>query len=148
MRESMQTERLKEGMRAKTIGIIVIVFSIVSTAICVVAFGQIKVPNSLYGSHTVWSVSLIVVYITSGIGGVLFGYLITKVGSVLVYLAENIDTYIAGPTERGAESEGLSEVVKIGCPSCGIESEYPASKWDVFSSVKLMCKACGHQFRH
>ena len=57
----------------------------------------------------------------------------------------------------GRESEDVVESylvvpekpdVTVVCPKCGYEENFPRMKWDVFSSVKIKCGACGHKFRH
>lgn len=75
-----------EGDVAKIIGTLIIYLSIISAAICIFAFGKIEIQDSLYSTRTVWSPTLIGIFVAGGINGAFFGYLLSKVGSVLKHL--------------------------------------------------------------
>jgi hypothetical protein len=59
------------------------VLSFIGAAICVFSFGRIEVPSGMYSTETQWSPLLVSVYIAGGLNGMFFGYLLSKVGSVL-----------------------------------------------------------------
>ena len=78
-----------EGDTASFIGNAIIWLSLVGAAICVFAFGRIEVPTGLYGTETRWNSLLITIFITGGLNGAFFGYLLAKVGSVLKKLEQS-----------------------------------------------------------
>jgi hypothetical protein len=77
-----------EGSATGTLGTVLIVLSIVSTCICVMAFGRIRIPSGLYGTQTVWSSTLVMAYVAAGLNGVLLGFVLQKVGSILRHLEQ------------------------------------------------------------
>lgn len=72
-----------EGSVASAIGDAIMVLSFIGAAICVFSFGRIEVPSGMYSTETQWSPLLVSVYIAGGLNGMFFGYLLSKVGSVL-----------------------------------------------------------------
>lgn len=71
-----------------TLGRVLIWLSIVSSIVCVSVYGRARVPGGLYGSEIVWSSTLVMAFIAAGLNGVLFGFLLSKVGSVLKHLEQ------------------------------------------------------------
>lgn len=78
-----------EGSTASLIGDMIIVLSAISAVVCIMAFGRVEVPNGLYSTQTQWSPLLVSVYIAAGLNGMFFGYLLSKVGSVLKHLEKS-----------------------------------------------------------
>ena len=68
------------------LGKVLIWLSIMSSVICAFVYGRVRVPDGLYGADTVWSSTLVMVFIAAGLNGVLFGFLLQKVGSILRHL--------------------------------------------------------------
>ena len=77
---------LTEGSATGTLGTVLIVLSIVSTCFCMMTYGRIQIPDGLYGTQTVWSSTLVMAYVAAGLNGVLLGFLLQKVGSILRHL--------------------------------------------------------------
>lgn len=75
-----------EGDYTSLIGQAIIWLSIVAAAICIFLFGQYEVPDGLYRTKKVWNTTLIGFYVASGLNGVFFGFLLSKLGSVLKHL--------------------------------------------------------------
>lgn len=74
---------LTEGDYTSIIGQGIIWLSIVSAAICAFVFGQVEVPDGLYSTKKVWNATLVGLYVAPGLNGVFFGFLLSKIGSVL-----------------------------------------------------------------
>lgn len=79
-------EVLSEGEYTSMIGQAIIWLSLAGAAICIFMFGKIEVAEGLYSTKTIWSSSLITAYAVAGVNGAFFGFLLSKVGSVLVRL--------------------------------------------------------------
>ncbi len=75
-----------EGDYAALIGQAIIWLSIVGAAICIFLFGQYELPDGPYSTKKVWNTTLIGFYVASGLNGVFFGFLLSKIGSVLKHL--------------------------------------------------------------
>lgn len=75
-----------EGDYAALIGQAIIWLSIVGAAICIFLFGQYELPDGPYSTKKVWNATLIGFYVASGLNGVFFGFLLSKIGSVLKHL--------------------------------------------------------------
>lgn len=75
-----------EGNATATLGTVLIVLSIVSTYVCIMAFG--RVPAGLYSTRESWNSTLVMAYIAAGLNGVLIGFVVNKVGSVLKHLEQ------------------------------------------------------------
>lgn len=74
---------LTEGDYTSMIGQGIIWLSIASAAICAFLFGQVEIPDGLYSTKKVWNTTLVGLYVASGLNGVFFGFLLSKIGSVL-----------------------------------------------------------------
>jgi len=79
---SVETSGSSEGDTASFIGNAIIWLSLISAVICIFALGRTEVSNGFYNT-TQWNSLLITMFIAGGLNGVLFGYLLAKVGSVL-----------------------------------------------------------------
>lgn len=79
---------MSEGDYTSIIGKAIIWLSIAASGICLFVFGRVQVPAGLYGTETVWSTALVMSVIAAGIDGIFFGFLLTKVGSVLRHLEQ------------------------------------------------------------
>ena len=79
---------LSEGDYTSMIGQALIWLSLASAVICVFAFGRVEIPSvSEYSSpEKVWNASTVIACITVGLNGAFFGFLLSKVGSVLKHL--------------------------------------------------------------
>ncbi len=75
-----------EGEYTSMIGQAIIWLSLAGAVICILMFGKIEVAQGLYSTKTIWSSSLITAYAVAGVNGAFFGFLLSKVGSVLVRL--------------------------------------------------------------
>ena len=73
-----------EGHATATLGTVLIVLSIVSTYVCIMAFG--RVPVGLYSTRPAWNTTVVMTYVAAGLNGVLMGFVVNKVGSVLKHL--------------------------------------------------------------
>jgi hypothetical protein len=72
-----------ESVTASFIGNAVIWLNLLSAIACIVAFGRVTVPDSLYGSTQQWSPTLVVFIAAAGLNGMFFGYMLSKIGSIL-----------------------------------------------------------------
>lgn len=75
-----------EGDYATFIGQAIIWLSIAGAAICILLFGQYEFPDGPYNTKKVWNIPLIGQYVVFGLIGVFFGFLLSKIGSVLKHL--------------------------------------------------------------
>jgi hypothetical protein len=77
-----------EGSTAKLVGNVVIWLSLASSVVCILVFGRVSVPDGSYATKEVWSWLLVTAFVAAGANGVFFGYLLSKVGSVLLRLEQ------------------------------------------------------------
>ena len=78
-----------EGSTASNIGNALIWLSLVAAVVCIFVYGRVEIPDGIYNTREVWSPLIVLACIASGLNGAFFGYLLSKVGSVLRHL-ENL----------------------------------------------------------
>lgn len=85
---SAAADPLSEGGMTSAIGKAIIWVSIAAAITCIFTLGRVEIPNTdgLYGSHTIWSSTLVASFVAAGLNGVFFGFLLDKIGSVLARL--------------------------------------------------------------
>lgn len=80
---SAPEEMLSEGEYTAMIGQAIIWLSLIGAAACIFMFGRIEISEGLYSTKTAWSSSLVTMYAVAGVNGAFFGFLLSKIGSVL-----------------------------------------------------------------
>ena len=75
-----------EGGTASMIGNAITWLSLAAAILCIFMFGRVEVPSGMYSSKTQWNAALISIFAGAGVNGMFFGYLLSKVGSVLSHL--------------------------------------------------------------
>ena len=83
---STPEEALSEGEYTAMIGQAIIWLSLIGAALCIFMFGRIQVSEGLYSTKTIWSSTLVATYAVAGVNGAFFGFLLSKIGSVLIRL--------------------------------------------------------------
>ncbi|XOV78140.1 MAG: hypothetical protein ACFHVJ_14475 [Aestuariibacter sp.] len=77
------TPNSDEGKATENLGWIIVWLSVISCIILVFTFGKIETG---YGKE-VWVPGTVILYVGMGINGVLFGYLLAKVGKILSHVS-------------------------------------------------------------
>lgn len=75
-----------EGETVRVIGNFIIVVSIVAAAICILAFARVEVNSGSYLARSEWNTMLVTIYAAAGFNGWFFGYLLSKIGAILIRL--------------------------------------------------------------
>ncbi len=89
VRTELADAKLEEGETAARIGNVIIWLSLFGSLICVFGFGRV---SGAYGEKAVWNGVLVTMFIAAGLNGAFFGYLLSKVGSILIRLQKLTDS--------------------------------------------------------
>ncbi|WP_298581277.1 hypothetical protein [uncultured Luteimonas sp.] len=76
----------QEGETAKLIGTVILWLSVIAGIMTAFFFGRVTVPKGPYSTEEVWNSTIVIFCIAAGLNGAFFGYLLSKVGSVLIRL--------------------------------------------------------------
>ena len=90
-----EKHELKESTTNTFIGWAVIILSFIAGSVFILIFGQIESQNDSYDTVYVWSGVMVAIGLGIILNGLLFGYLILKVSSILQYHEQRSITNIA-----------------------------------------------------
>lgn len=80
----MEEQAPQESSKVTVVGYGIMLLSLVLAGIGIGFFS--KVPSQSYSYVEVWSAVSIFYFVGAGISGIIFGYVITKIGSILAHL--------------------------------------------------------------
>lgn len=81
----MSSNSIPESSTCNFIGWAIIALGIISGLLFIIAFGQIEIPSTYYGTRKVWSGIMISTGIGIMLNGFFIGYLFQKIASILRY---------------------------------------------------------------
>ena len=89
-----EKHELKESRTNTFIGWVVIILSFIAGCVFILIFGQVETQNASYDTVYVWSSIMVAIGFGIILNGLLFGYLILKVSSILQYHEQRTMTNI------------------------------------------------------
>lgn len=86
LQSRQDSQMVSEGRMVSKIGTAIIWLSLIASVICVLAFARVEADYGAYGKKVELNSFLVSIYAAAGLNGMFFGYLLSKVGSILTIL--------------------------------------------------------------